>query len=123
MREDQHAERPRRLDEAGGGDRLAGRRRVAEPVAPDRARIGACVLLDRLLVVERVLGGLLLGLLLVIGTASIAAPLPFACLSWEAISSVSIPASASTWWRRSSVPEARCGRSSASTRSSPSIRP
>ena len=34
-----------------------------------------------------------------------------------------MPASASIWWRRSSVPEARCGFSSASTRSRPSMRP
>jgi hypothetical protein len=42
--EDQHAERARRLDEAGGRDRLAGRGRVAEAVAAD----GAGVVLLRL---------------------------------------------------------------------------
>ncbi len=40
VREDQHAERSRGLDEARGRDRLAGRRRVAEAEAPRRARIG-----------------------------------------------------------------------------------
>jgi len=39
MREDEDAHRARRFDEACGGDRLAGRGRVAEAVAPDRARI------------------------------------------------------------------------------------
>jgi hypothetical protein len=50
-------------------------------------------------------------------------PFPFRRLALlaAAISSVSIPASASTWWRRSSVPEARRGGFSESTRSSPSI--
>ena len=37
--EDQDADRARGLDEAGGGDRLAGRGRVAEAVAADRARV------------------------------------------------------------------------------------
>src|SRR3954451_23539621 len=39
------------------------------------------------------------------------------------MSSVSIPASASTWWRRSAVPAAVRGPGSASTRSSPRRRP
>ena len=39
VREDQHAERARRLDEAGGRDRLAGGGRVAEAVAALRARV------------------------------------------------------------------------------------
>ena len=39
MREDQDAERARGLDEAGGGDRLAGRGRMPEPVAPDRTGV------------------------------------------------------------------------------------
>ena len=43
MREDQDAERARRLDEAGRGDRLAGRGRMAEAVAADRAGVGARV--------------------------------------------------------------------------------
>ena len=50
-------------------------------------------------------------------------PLPFSsagrCVA--AISSASIPASASTWWRRSSVPAAVRGGSSVSTRSRPSM--
>ena len=44
MREDQHAERACGLDEARGGDRLAGRGRMTEPVTPYRARIRARVL-------------------------------------------------------------------------------
>jgi len=39
VREDQDAERARGLDEPGRGDRLAGRRRMTEAVAADRARI------------------------------------------------------------------------------------
>ena len=60
------------------------------------------------------------------GSAACPLPLPFvsaAVSSWSAISSVSIPASASTWWRRSSVPDASAGVSWPSTRSSPSMRP
>ena len=41
MREDQDAEVSCGLDEAGSGDRLAGRRRVAEAEAPDGAGVGA----------------------------------------------------------------------------------
>src|SRR6185437_3151629 len=44
MREDQDAERARRFDETRRGDRLARRGRVAEPVAPARTGILACVL-------------------------------------------------------------------------------
>ena len=54
MREDQDAERARRLDEAGGGDRLARRGRMAEAVAADRAGI----LLRRELLRQRLLVGL-----------------------------------------------------------------
>ncbi len=43
------------------------------------------------------------------------------CCSLRAISSASMPASASIWCRRSSVPERRCGASSPRTRSSPSM--
>ena len=54
-------------------------------------------------------------------------PLPFASSSaarWlAAMSSVSIPASASIWWRRSSVPAAVVGGLADSTRSRPSISP
>ena len=46
VREDEHAFRPCRFDEAGGGDRLTGRGRMAEPVAANRAGIGPD--LDRL---------------------------------------------------------------------------
>ena len=45
--EDQDAEVSRRLDEAGGRDRLAGRGRVPESVPPDGAGIGAGELLAR----------------------------------------------------------------------------
>ena len=48
VREDQDAERARRLDEAGGGDRLAGCSGVAEAEAPARARVLAVVLLGQL---------------------------------------------------------------------------
>ena len=48
VREDQDAERARRFDEAGGGDRLARRGRMAEAVAPGRTRILADVLLREL---------------------------------------------------------------------------
>ena len=124
VREDQDAFGAGGLDEAGGGDRLARRGRVAEAVAADRAGI----LLDR----QR------LRLDLLVLELGLRAPPPRAprprraaaprrCRSRSrsvfcaaAISSVSIPASASTWWRRSSVPEARCGGFSESTRSRPS---
>src|SRR5207244_8733755 len=49
VREDQDAQRSRRFDEAGGRDRLARSGRVAEAVAPNRARI----LGSRELLVER----------------------------------------------------------------------
>ena len=50
--EDEDAHRPGCLDESRGGDRLAGRGRVPEPVAPDRARVlgGRQFLFERLLV-------------------------------------------------------------------------
>ncbi len=53
-------------------------------------------------------------------------PLPFRSSAWRwfaAISSVSIPASASIWCLRSSVPAAVAGGFEESTRSSPSRRP
>ena len=121
VREDQDAHRARRLDESGGGDRLAGRGRVPESVAADRAGIlrRGKLLLDLVLVDDAEVRILLLGL------RRLDAPLPFRGSSsarWlAAISSVSIPASASTWWRRSSVPEARCGGFSERTRSRPSM--
>ena len=128
--EDQHAFGARRLDEARGGDRLAGRGRVAEAVAALGAGVvgatggsssasssvlGVVVDLDRACssVVLVFLFGELLG-----DRRRCRSPRRF---SSAAISSVSIPASASTWWRRSSVPEARCGGFSERTRSRPSI--
>ena len=107
MGEDQDAEVARRLDEPGGGDRLAGRGRVAEAVA---AR-GAWVLAGERRLVGLVVdhAGVEVVVLLVelggVGLAgSAACPLPFplpfpfssAARWFEAISSVSIPASAST---------------------------
>ena len=72
MREDQDAEGARRFDEPGGGDRLAGRGRVAEPVAAHGARIrprvplfllrlGVCLVVEDVL--RRVLDRLVLFLL------------------------------------------------------------
>src|SRR5919201_770540 len=52
VREDEHSERARRLDEAGGGDRLAGGGRMAEAIAPHRARVLLRRELLRLLVVD-----------------------------------------------------------------------
>ena len=113
--EDQHADRARRLDEAGRGDRLARGGRMAEPVAPDRAGI----VLRRVLLVELVVDDSpgrsssssssrprrrARGLRARCRSSS---ALRRAALS--AISSVSIPVSASTWWRRSVVPDASCG--------------
>src|SRR5207248_1702451 len=45
VREDENPERAGRLDEPRGCDRLARRGRMAEAIAPDRARIGAAELL------------------------------------------------------------------------------
>ncbi len=123
MREDEDAERARRVDEAGGGDRLAGRGRVAEAVAADRAGILLRRQLDFLVLVVLAVGERLVVVLLV--DELLDDGVPVAVLSsWRcvaAISSVSIPASASIWCRRSGVPAAVCGSGSASTRSSPSI--
>ena len=113
--EDQDALGARRLDEAGGRDRLARRGRMAEAVAAHRAG----VLLDRerlrQLVVELVRRQLELVLRLVVLVGRLLGVVAVRrCRSssfWvAAISSVSIPASASTWWRRSSVPEAQVRR-------------
>ena len=131
--EDQHAFGACRLDEAGGRDRLARRRsgggsgsgarrpgREPRSAASGSSASASVVALERevvvvlVLLVDRLLGG----------GSPVRAPLPFStCFSLAAISSVSMPASASTWWRRSSVPEARWGGFSESTRSSPSISP
>ena len=62
MSEDQHAQSAGRFDEACRGDRLARRRWMAEPVAPDGAGVRAGVLLRFL--VEDVLGRILRGLAL-----------------------------------------------------------
>ncbi len=126
MGQDQNAEMPRGLDEPGRGDRLSGGRGVAEPVAADRAGVGARELAFEYLLfdVSRVVVVVLL-VELRLGNGPVVEPFPFSsaerCV--EAISSASIPVSASTWWRRSSVPAAVCAGSSVSTRSRPSISP
>ena len=123
MREDQDAERARGVDEAGGGDRLARRGRVAEAVAADRAGILLRRQLRLFLLVLLAFGERLVLVLLVDDLLDDGVPVaPFS--SWRcaaAISSVSIPASASIWCLRSGVPAAVCGSGSPSTRSSPSI--
>ena len=126
MGEDQDAFGARGLDEAGGGDRLAGGGRVAEAEAARRARVGRddldllVVRLDVLALRELVVDSSSSSTSS--ATASSPLPLPFSPASGAAaISSVSMPVSASTWWRRSSVPEARRGGFSESTRSSPSM--
>ena len=134
MGEDQDAEVLGGLDEPGRGDRLAGRGRVAEAVAARGARILA---LERgRLVVEIVVdhaGVEVVVLLVQLGRIGLDRVGRCRCRSrcrsrptarWlEAISSVSMPASASIWCRRRSVPEAVAGLGDASTRSSPSISP
>ena len=67
VREDQDAEGARGFHEAGRRDRLARRGRMAEPVAADRTRVRARVVLVLLdLFVENVLGGILRRLVLVV---------------------------------------------------------
>ena len=131
VREDQDPEPPGRLDEAGRGDRLPGSRRMAEAIAADGPRVGAVEALLELLLVDEAGVEVVVRLLVEVGLGDGASfPLPFppfpfssAARCVEAMSSASIPASASTWWRRSSVPAAVRGRSSVRTRSSPSMRP
>ena len=111
--EDQDPERARGLDEAGGGDRLARGGRMAEAVAADGTRVLARELLRAR--PRPLLGEVLLGFLrLELGDVTVAVPFPFSSSSaWRwlaAISSVSIPASASIWCLRSSVPAAVVGR-------------
>ena len=113
--EDQDAERARGLDEAGGRDRLARCGRMAEAVAALGARVVAVEALGLVAVLLAVLGDLVLVLERSSASASASAcPLPFSSSSsWRwfaAISSVSIPASASIWCLRSSVPAAVGGR-------------
>ena len=123
MREDEDAHRARGLDEPGGGDRLARRGWMAEPVAPDRSGVlGRRELFGQRL--QILVDELLELLLFFVELGRLASPLPFTGSSarwFAAISSVSMPASASIWWRRSSVPDARRGGFSDSTRSSPSM--
>ena len=125
--EDQDAEVPCGFDEPGGGDRLAGRGRVAEAVAPRGARVLAAE--HRL--VDLVVDDARVDVVVLVvevrrrrrSTASAPLPFPFPFSSvsrwFDAISSVNMPASASTWWRRSSVPAAVAGVGAASTRSRP----
>ena len=67
MREDEDAERACAVDEAGRRNRLAGRRRVAEPVATDRAGIlrGRELFLERLVDVVRTFCGCVVVVVLV----------------------------------------------------------
>ena len=130
VREDQDAEGAAGLDEARRGDRLPRSGRVAEAEAAHGAGVLALELGLVRLLVERVRRGPARPRARrparPRGSAGARCPLPLvsaAVSSWSAISSVSIPASASTWWRRSSVPEASEGVSWPSTRSSPSMRP
>src|SRR4051794_37459599 len=50
-----------------------------------------------------------------------ALPLPLRPIKSSDSSAISVPDSASTWWADNVVPSARCGSSSASSRSSPSM--
>ena len=106
---------PRGLDESCCGDGLPRSSRVAEAVAADCARVGAVERGLELLLVDEAGVEVVVGLLVDLGlgdgsvpAAVLAASSPFpfssAARCVEAMSSVSIPVSASTWWRRSSVP-------------------
>src|SRR5207249_7181003 len=64
VRQDQDAERARRLDEAGRSDRLPRRRRMAEAIAADRAGVG--LVARGWEVFEHVLPGALVGLLVLL---------------------------------------------------------
>ena len=132
VREDEDAHRPGGLDEAGGGDRLPGGRRVAEAEAPDSAGVvsrgelvdflALALGFDLLILRDDLLLEVLLFLRPLLELHCVAVAVPFsASSSCRAISSASIPARASIWWRRSSVPEASRGGRSVSTRSRPSI--
>ncbi len=72
MREDEDAHRARGLDEAGGRDRLPGRRRVTEPVAPHSTGVlrGRQLLGERLLVDDPEV------LVLVLGVDGLGQPVP-----------------------------------------------
>ncbi len=96
---------------------------MAEAVPPLGSGIlfGCRRKLDLAVGLEVVLLVLELVQLLELGLA-VAVPVPFAAFWFAAISSVSMPASASIWWRRSSVPDFSRGGRSLSTRSRPSIR-
>ena len=136
--EDQDAAGARGLDEAHGRDGLAGAGGVLEPEAAGRVGVlglgdgvGGRLLLELLglVPVERLLvlvdllvaldldlvGGQLLDGLRRGGAAS------RCCEAWiSAVSAISVPDRASTWWGLSTVPSARCGSSSFSSRSRPS---
>ena len=121
------AERARRLDEAGGGDRLARRRRVAEAVAAHRARIlaGELAAPRRLVVLARRRLELVL-LVGVLGLESASAwPFPLPLPSSAGAGSPRSARSASRRARRSGACAARCPAASRggfdeSTRSRPS---
>ena len=136
MGEDQDAAGARGLDEAHRGDRLAGAGGVLEPEAPRRAGVlgrglawpppprpprpgpsRAAPRRRRLLVALELdlAGGQLLDRRVPSRWRRCA---PF-CIS--EVSAISVPDRASTWCALSVVPSARCGSSSESSRSSPSI--
>ena len=125
--QDQDPERARRLDEARRGDRLARRGRMAEAVAADGARILADEAFVLFLVGRPRRSTSSSSSASSASSSASACPLPFSSSSaWRwfaAISSVSIPASASIWCLRSSVPAAVAGGFDESTRSSPSRKP
>ena len=127
VRQDEDAHRPGGLHESGRGDRLARGGRMAEAEAPLGSGVGGRLDHVRLVVVRLALRGLRerhlveLVLFLDVGIAVQAVRRSPRARSLRAISSVSMPASASIWWRRSSVPDARRAGWSAITRSSPSI--
>ena len=125
VREDQDAEVPRASTNPAAAIVLPGRSRMAEAVAARRAgvlrdgsgrprREARRPLRPRPPPARRRAGDAA-----VPGAVAVLLGAPLR----GAISSVSIPASASIWCRRSAVPDAVAGVSAASTRSSPSISP
>ena len=140
--EDQDAGGAGGIDEAGRGDGLARRGRVLEPVAaPGAGVVGGRIglqLVDGRDVCDRHVEP---GVVSVVVAVLVAVPVPVAVAvafplpssssssssspsprSRSAISAASCPASASTWWRRSAVPEASRGGWPESMRSRPRIR-
>ena len=107
---------------------------MAEAESSDRARVGARELgLGQLVVFDEPGVVVVVGFLVQSASATAAVPFVEACpfpfpfssagRCVAAMSSASMPVSASIWWRRSSVPAAVRAGSSVSTRSSPSMSP